>query len=410
MADAPALDTQQQALAALVRLVVNYRLLTVLVSTVYLGVVDSRPMLTWAFVGVGLANLLPLLRWERLAPQLLRHPAYLAVDLIVTIVILMVTGINGPLLSYTFGTAFVAGVLYAWTGAGVFSSLLVGAYAALLVAQPSVRSVSQDFQAIIGTPALYVLLAVGGAAVRDQLIRQSRMESLLRAAREQAAHGEERARLARELHDTVGKSLHGIGLLARALPNWVRRDPQRAIRDARALAAAAESTAAEARELLAGMRADRIDQPLDDVVRHTVEAWSEQCEPAPKVRLELQPMPGLTPDERIELLGVLREALRNVQRHAQAQRVWVSLGGTDHAVTLRVRDDGRGIDGTVEPQRLAARGHFGLLGMRERMERVGGTLTIAAHEPSGVVVTAELAKTAAQPSPSPLLIPRLVGR
>jgi len=176
----------QRAIAALVRLIINYRLLTVLVSTVYFNAVGSRPVLAWVFVGVGVANLLPLLWWERVAAAVLRHPTVLAIDLVVTIAILLITGIDGPLLSYTFGTAFIAGVLYSWTGAGVFTVLLVAAYWALLMGQSPLASLSSDFQAIVGTPSLYVLLAVGGAAVRDLLVRQARMEAALRAAREQA--------------------------------------------------------------------------------------------------------------------------------------------------------------------------------------------------------------------------------
>lgn len=408
MAEIPQPDAlPQRAIAALVRLVVNYRLLTVLVSTIYFGAVGSRPVLAWVFVGVGVANLLPLLRWDRIAAALLNHPTFLAVDLIVTIGILLITGVDGPLLSYTFGTAFVAGVLYSWTGAGVFAVLLVGAYLGLLTGQAPLGSLSQDFQAVVGTPSLYVLLAVGGAALRDLLIRQANMEAALRAAREQTAHGEERARLARELHDTLGKTLHGINLLAGALATWVRRDPERAVREARALATAARDAASQARDLQAGMRADRLDHPLEDVVRQTIEVWSRECEVA-QLHLELQPTPGLNSDQRLELLGVLREALRNVQRHAHARHVWVQLLDGEHTVRLRVRDDGCGFEGTPEPDRLAAQGHFGLLGMRERVERVGGQLVVSANEPSGVVISAQVPRSLPR-RPSPVPAPHLAG-
>jgi signal transduction histidine kinase len=397
----------QRAIAALVRLIINYRLLTVLVSTVYFNAVGSRPVLAWVFVGVGVANLLPLLRWERVAAAVLRHPTVLAIDLVVTIGILLITGIDGPLLSYTFGTAFIAGILYSWTGAGVFTVLLVAAYWALLMGQSPLASLSSDFQAIVGTPSLYVLLAVGGAAVRDLLVRQARMEAALRAAREQAAHGEERARLARELHDTLGKTLHGISLLAGVLPMWIRRNPERAIREARALASAAGDAAAQARELQAGMRADRLDRPLEAVVRQTAEVWANEYDAA-QVHLEIQPIPGLKPDQRIELLGILREALRNVQRHARARHVWVELLDGEETVKLRVRDDGCGLSGISDLDRMAAQGHFGLLGMRERVERVGGQLAITPSDPSGVVITAQVPRSLAR-GPAAALAPHVAG-
>jgi signal transduction histidine kinase len=268
-------------------------------------------------------------------------------------------------------------------------------------------SLSSDFQAIVGTPSLYVLLAVGGAAVRDLLVRQARMEAALRAAREQAAHGEERARLARELHDTLGKTLHGISLLAGVLPMWIRRNPERAIREARALASAAGDAAAQARELQAGMRADRLDRPLEAVVRQTAEVWANEYDAA-QVHLEIQPIPGLKPDQRIELLGILREALRNVQRHARARHVWVELLDGEETVKLRVRDDGCGLSGISDLDRMAAQGHFGLLGMRERVERVGGQLAITPSDPSGVVITAQVPRSLAR-GPAAALAPHVAG-
>ncbi|HSK97392.1 MAG TPA: histidine kinase, partial [Euzebyales bacterium] len=408
----PSSPLPERVIAGLVRLVIDYRLLTVLLSTVHSGAVGAPPILAFAFVGIGVANLLALLRWDRVAGALLRHPALLAVDVLLSIAMLLITGFDGPLLSYTLGTAFIAGLLYAWTGAGVFALVLVASYWALLTVQSpmSPASLSSDVQAVVGTPSLYVLIAVGGAAVRNLLVGQARTEEALRAAREQAAHAEERARLAREMHDTLGKTLHGIGLLSGALPTWVQRDPRRAVREARVLAAAAQDAAAQARQLQSGLRADHLVEPLDQVVRSTAELWAQQ-HGAVDLHLDLQPTPGLDPWQRSELLEVLREALCNVQRHARARRVWVELLERGHAVSLRVRDDGCGLPGTYDPDRLAAGGHFGLVGMRERVQRVGGWLAVAANQPSGVTITAEVPSSAPdRPLPAGVRRPGGMGR
>jgi two-component system nitrate/nitrite sensor histidine kinase NarX len=88
---------------------------------------------------------------------------------------------------------------------------------------------------------------------------------------------------------------------------------------------------------------------------------------------------------------VIREALSNVEHHAQAQRVDISLDrGPDNGVRVRIDDDGRGIgDMTARPH------HYGLAIMRDRAASLGGTLAVARREPAGTRV--ELAFTAATP-------------
>jgi signal transduction histidine kinase len=142
-------------------------------------------------------------------------------------------------------------------------------------------------------------------------------------------------------------------------------------------------------------------------VRRTAELWAGECDAA-RLHLEIQPTPGLNPDQRIELLGILREALRNVQRHARAHHVWVELLDGEHTVKLRVRDDGCGLADLSDLDRLVAQGHFGLLGMRERVERVGGQLAITPNEPSGVVITAQVPRSLAR-QPAAVGAPRLAG-
>lgn len=88
------------------------------------------------------------------------------------------------------------------------------------------------------------------------------------------------------------------------------------------------------------------------------------------------------------LFRIMQEALHNVARHAQARRVWVILDLTA-GIVLRVRDDGLGFDPATLP-RLADQGHLGLRQMRERVESLGGALTIRSAPGQGTEVEVRL--------------------
>lgn len=386
------------AVAALARLVLDYRLVTLVVATAGLRFQDrdTHVDLPLLLLALGVANALPLLRWSRIAPFVMRHPVLLAADYLVTLGVLLATGVDGPLLSYTLGTAFLAGVLYQRAGAAIFAALLVAGYLYALQLDGSAFAAA-GFQSFVGTPSLYVLLAVGAAAVRTLLLRQAGVEAELAAVRTEAATAQERGRLARELHDSLGKTLYGLTLLAGALPRWIERDPSRAAVEARTLASSAHDAAEQARELLYGMRADRLELALDDAVRGFVQAWS--AESGVPADLQVEPVSRVDPSARYELFWILREALRNVQRHARADSVRVALTSCGADVALTVADDGVGMD-RADLDALAAGGHFGVLGMRERAECVGGTLTVDRGTPRGTVLVATVPLTSAQDQPT----------
>jgi signal transduction histidine kinase len=102
-------------------------------------------------------------------------------------------------------------------------------------------------------------------------------------------------------------------------------------------------------------------------------------------------LPGRLPeDTEIVLYRVAQEALTNVARHARASKARVELTETAEGVVLEVHDDGIGFDPSAE--RLGGLDHFGLAGMRERVELAGGTWTVWSRPGSGTVLTASLPK------------------
>src|SRR5450432_1365649 len=96
----------------------------------------------------------------------------------------------------------------------------------------------------------------------------------------------------------------------------------------------------------------------------------------------------LNPVTERNLLRIFQEALTNAVKHAHATAVDVELRFEPHNIELRVRDDGRGFD----PQSLnpAGGGHYGLIGMRERAERIGGRLTLSSGPGKGTELLVEV--------------------
>ena len=88
------------------------------------------------------------------------------------------------------------------------------------------------------------------------------------------------------------------------------------------------------------------------------------------------------------LLLVTREAIRNAVVHGAPAAVCVRLSYGPSAVRLEIQDNGCGLDAT--PARLTAEGHFGILGMRERIEQIGGSLEIVSNPGNGTTITAHL--------------------
>jgi signal transduction histidine kinase len=376
--------TRERALASLAKLVLNLRLVAVLLTVLWIPYAEGGDLRTFsvALVVAALLTLWPLLAWDRLGGLLMRHPATLATDLVLAVGILAVMGPDSPFFLYTLGTALLAGVLYGRAGAAIFSGLLLAGYASAVLLRVPAVGVPLGFPELVGLPALYPLAAAGAAAIRRLLLRERAMAETLDDRERTAAVADERARLAREMHDSLAKTLHGIALSATALPRWVERDPVRAARSAEQLATAAERAAAEARELIGDLRSDRLDLPLGQAVRRCLDEWGERTGVA--VSADLADVGTVAPEARYEVFCILREALRNVERHAGADGVRVQLLRAGDEMTLSVRDDGRGFEPDTDT--LTAGARYGLVGMAERARRVGGRCRVEAAPGQGTHV------------------------
>lgn len=309
-----------------------------------------------------------------------RHPLVLILDLAVILLVVAVMGSTSPLVLATFSTAVIIGVLLPRHTSFAMAVILVAGY---LLASGVLVEPEQGFMVAFGVPTLYVFLVAIGSAVRAAHAAHADAALALTGAREAAAAADERARLAREIHDSVGKSLHGIALAAQALPGWVERDPAAAAGHALALADGAEHAAGEARQLLVRMRADQPDRPLAEVLAERCARW--QDEHGIPCRFTASEVVDICTGDRYEILAVVGEAMENVARHARASSVTVTLRrGEPDGVEVEVRDDGAGFAGAANGR--SPHGHFGLTGMHERARSIGADLTVLSAPGQGTTV------------------------
>ncbi len=207
-----------------------------------------------------------------------------------------------------------------------------------------------------------------------------------RAAEAQAAAAAERGRLAREMHDVLAHSLSALALqleTTRLLARDRGVDPDiiQAVDRAHHLAA---SGLDEARRAIAAERGEELPGP--ERIGTLAEAFKEQS--GLPVALEVRGEPReLPPDARLAMYRTAQEALTNVRRHATAERVDVKLDYGPDRTVLVVED--HAIPGSPPPAAIGLTGGYGLTGMRERAELLGGEL-LALPTPTGFRVELRL--------------------
>jgi signal transduction histidine kinase len=201
------------------------------------------------------------------------------------------------------------------------------------------------------------------------------------------AVAEERNRLAREIHDTLAQGFTGIILQLEVAKSLLPDDPAAA--DARERLQKAQELArvslTEARRSVWNLRPTPLQgRSLPDAVRASLDEWGRTAGVATACAVEgtSRPLPA---DVETTLLRVTQEALNNIRKHAAATQVDLLLRVEADSVLLRVCDDGAGFSGAGRPEQG---GGFGLIGMRERLGRVGGLLTIQSTPGRGTCVEA----------------------
>jgi len=227
-------------------------------------------------------------------------------------------------------------------------------------------------------------------AATVQQLRQAKQQLEEQAAQaEELAALRERTRLARDMHDSIGHALVVVNVKLEAAQRLYVVDAARGSAELDATKVLVRDTMAELRRSLAELRA-----PVPD--HHDLATTLHQLVDEIRSRSDLHltcstaaDTPPLVPEATEALWRVAREALSNTARHAHAAHAALCLERQNGSLVLRVTDDGRGIT----PNDQARWGHYGIVGMRERVEAIGGTFHIARRAEGGTVVEARVPVT-----------------
>jgi two-component system sensor histidine kinase DesK len=233
----------------------------------------------------------------------------------------------------------------------------------------------------------FLMLVVGASNVF--IARQKRADTKLRMANEeieQLAAVAERERIARDLHDVLGHTLSVIVLKAELAGRLIERDPQRAAQEIADVEKTARTALGEVREAIGGYRSQGLPAEME-LARSTLQAAG--------VTLACQtPLPHLQATEETVLCLAVREAVTNIVRHARATHCSIGFNtSADGFHSLLITDDG------AHPRLQEGNG---LRGMRERVQSLGGRLSITTDP--GVTLLIELPQTASHQLKAPCVV------
>jgi len=222
------------------------------------------------------------------------------------------------------------------------------------------------------------------------------MENMrLQALERESAVAQERGFIARELHDSIAQSLAFLKIQVQLMQDALAQDDAtQAHAVLQEIDTGVRESYADVRELLVHFRTRTNTEDIEPALKTTLRKFALQSDVATHLHIEGHGMP-LAPDQQVQVLHILQEALSNVRKHARASRVWLDVRQQPHW-RFEVRDDGVGFG---VPAGGHDETHVGLRIMRERAERIGGELEVHSTPGRGTSVILQLSPARA-PSPA----------
>lgn len=216
------------------------------------------------------------------------------------------------------------------------------------------------------------------ATLHAQLLKQAREAGVL----------DERQRMAREIHDTLAQSLAGVLTQLQAAEQTLT-GPSPAHRHLATAVEMARTSLAEARRTVHAVEPELLAQArLPEAIADVAGRWAQTHGVESILTTTGDPRPMHT-DVEVTLLRAAQEALANVAKHADAGQVRLTLSYMGDMVTLDVRDDGIGFE-PGPGQATASDGGFGLAAMRQRVQRLAGSLVIESEPGEGTAISASV--------------------
>lgn len=230
-------------------------------------------------------------------------------------------------------------------------------------------------QLLFFTP-FYLIMLVSPYGIRTMLDRQQ-LEAKLDEANQhikELIKREERMRIARDLHDTMGHTLSLITLKSELVTKLITKNPERAIQEAREIERTSRAALREVRQLVSDMRAISIAEALADAQEMLKSADIEL-----QITGDLEPH-GDVPDLTQNMASLcMLEAVTNVVKHSGASQSLIHLERTHDGVQITVRDNGHGMPSSERPGN-------GLKGMSERLGLIDGSLRITSDAGGTILV------------------------
>ncbi|MBP2369155.1 sensor histidine kinase [Pseudonocardia parietis] len=220
--------------------------------------------------------------------------------------------------------------------------------------------------------------------LRSALQRNAELQQQLLRRERRAGIEAERARMARELHDTLAQNIVAVTTQLELVDEQLAPGHEARSR-VRVAAELARAGVADARRAVAALRPDvLVDRSLPDALAGVIDTWQERTGVDVAVE-QVGEFPELSRDVEDALLRVVQEALTNVERHARAGSVTITLSRLGDLLAVDVQDDGRGFDPVSTPAGTGRRG------MSERIAELGGTVSVESAPGTGTTVNATVA-------------------
>jgi len=233
------------------------------------------------------------------------------------------------------------------------------------------------FMTLIAAGLLGLIIAIVHFVSTQKLQRE------LAVLRQKEALEKERARIARDIHDQVGASLTQVSLLGEMVESD-KEIPEEVEAHAKQISQTARETSRALDEIV--WTVNPSNDTLDGLINYICKNAQEYLSVAGlRYRLEIPaelPRKNISPEARHNVFLAAKEAVTNVVRHARASEVWIRLAIAPDQFILKIEDNGRGF----APEKAAQLRH-GLSNMRQRMEDIGGTFSIAPRAEGGTVVS-----------------------
>jgi signal transduction histidine kinase len=261
----------------------------------------------------------------------------------------------------------------------------------------SITGFNMLFQHLIGERFERNRLFTQLTQANDELEEAHRQLAQSVAQEQELAVLHERTRLAREMHDTIGHALVLISVKLEAAQRLRTRDPERCDHELESTKQIARETMTALRASIADLRSPTLEHAhINHALSRSARELAQRTNLSVTYTLQadIDPLPASVEET---LWKVSQEAFTNIEKHAHASHVQVSISREDEKLLMRIHDDGSGLPPALnQPDKdgslvyISPGGHYGLRGMRERIETIGGRLTLQSSKEQGTTIEVEL--------------------